>query len=88
MANYPKFPFYAPRTIQELYQSLESWVNELTRELDAQDTFIEAAPSTNIYTVTSVSEIGRPSAGDVAYSTSSSKFRGYTTTATGWVDFN
>lgn len=88
MANYPKFPYYAPENIQDLYRLLEGWANELSRELDSQDTFIEAQPATKIYTVTTVTDIGRPSGGDVAYSTSSSIFRGYTTTATGWVDFN
>ena len=46
-------------------------------------------PGLSNYTkITTVTEIGRPSAGAVAYSTSSGKFRGYTTTATAWVDFN
>ena len=88
MASYPKFPFYPVRNLTDLQTTLINWGNELTRELDTQDNINESTPSTTIYTVASVSEIGRPRPGDVAYSTSTSKFRGYTTTAAGWVDFN
>lgn len=89
MATYPGLPKYTEiTTVQQLESILRTFVNELTRELDLEDQKQTNAPSTKVYTVTSVTEIGRPSAGDVAYSTSSSKFRGYTTTATGWVDFN
>jgi len=89
MANYPRLPtFSLPRNVAELFDIMFRWSNELTRELDTRDTKEENRPSTNIYTVTTVTEIGRPGAGDVAYSTSSSIFRGYTTTAAGWVDFN
>jgi len=89
MATYPGLPKYTEiTTIQQLESILRTFVNELTRELDLEDQKQTNAPSTKVYTVTTVTNIGRPSAGDVAYSTSSVKFRGYTTTATGWVDFN
>ena len=89
MATYPGLPKYTEiTTVQQLEGIVRTFVNELTRELDLEDQKQTNAPSTKVYTVTSVTEIGRPSAGDVSYSTSSSKFRGYTTTATGWVDFN
>ena len=88
MSNYPKFHFYPSRSLADLQTTLINWGNELTRELDTEDTAVRTRPSTTIYTVASVSEIGRPRPGDVAYSTSTTKFRGYTTTAAGWVDFN
>jgi hypothetical protein len=66
---------------------LLSWSNELTRELDARDIQVQDSPSTTINTVVSTSEIGRPANGNVAYSISASKFRGYVD-GTGWVDFN
>ena len=89
MATYPGLPKYTEiTTIQQLESILRTFVNELTRELDLEDQKQTNAPYTKVYTVTTVTDIGRPSAGDVAYSTSSVKFRGYTTTATGWVDFN
>lgn len=89
MATYPRFPqFLTIRTLDDFYRVISTYTNELTRELDLEDAKQTSAPSTKIYTVTSITEIGRPSPGDVAYSTSSSIFRGYTTTVAGWVDFN
>jgi hypothetical protein len=77
MANYPKLPRFTVNELVDLQRLLLSWSNELTRELDA----------TTINTVVSTSEIGRPANGNVAYSISASKFRGYVD-GTGWVDFN
>ena len=75
------------QSINEFKKTMIAWANELTRELDNEDIKVAAAPSTNIYTVVSTSEIGRPANGNVAYSISASKFRGYVE-GTGWVDFN
>lgn len=88
MANYPKFPIRRPASTDELHGDMSRWANELTRELNTEDIRQTNAPSTQIYTVVTVTEIGRPKAGDVAYAISAGKFRGYTTTATGWVDFH
>lgn len=87
MANYPRLPNFTVEELGELQRLLLSWSNELTRELDARDTQVNASPSTNIYAVVSTGTIGRPSSGDVAYSISASKFKGYVS-GTGWVDFN
>ena len=88
MANYPRFStYFTPRSIIDLYDSLRSWGNELARELDTRDAQVDGRPSTNIYTVVSVSEIGRPANGDVAFAASAGKYRGYVS-GTGWVDFN
>jgi hypothetical protein len=87
MANYPKFPLNRPSTAEELHASLTIWANELTRELDTENLRQSSTPSTKIYTVVTITDIGRPEQGDVAYAISVGKFKGYTTTATEWVDF-
>jgi len=78
MANYPKYTGI---------DRLDFWANELTRELDTRDRNVDNRPATRIYTVVSVSEIGRPLSGDIAFAASAGKFRGYVS-GTGWVDFN
>lgn len=78
MANYPRYAGL---------ENIEFWANELTRELDTRDRVVDARPATRIYTVVSVSEIGRPASGDIAFAASAGKFRGYVS-GTGWVDFN
>lgn len=87
MANYPKLPRFTVNELADLQRLLLSWSNELTRELDARDIQVQDSPSTTINTVVSTSEIGRPANGNVVYSISASKFRGYVD-GTGWVDFN
>ena len=87
MASYPKLPRFTVNELVDLQRMLLSWSNELTRELDARDIQVQDTPSTTINTVVSTSEIGRPANGNVAYSISASKFRGYVD-GTGWVDFN
>lgn len=87
MANYPKLPRFTVNELVDLQKLLLSWSNELTRELDARDIQVQDSPSTTINTVVSTSEVGRPANGNVAYSISASKFRGYVD-GTGWVDFN
>jgi len=88
MANYPKFSsVFVPRTVADLHRELITWANELARELDSQDTFLESLPSTKIYTVTTATDVKGPLDGFVSYSTSSTKYRGYVS-GTGWVDFN
>ena len=87
MAYYPKLPRFTVNELVDLQRLLLSWSNELTRELDARDIQVQDSPSTTINTVVSTSEIGRPANGNVAYSISASKFRGYVD-GTGWVDFN
>ena len=87
MANYPKFPPNKPSTTEELHNSITIWANELTRELDTENLRQDSAPSTKIYAVVTITDIGRPQQGDVAYTISAKEFKGYTTTATGWVNF-
>jgi hypothetical protein len=93
MARYPDLPFLINITQEEtrkVYQTLEKWGAALINQLDLRDQEIEATPTTNIYTVVTVTNIGRPKGGDIAYSASSGKFKGYVSTAasTTWKDFN
>tara|TARA_R110002124_G_scaffold83273_2_gene218168 strand:+ start:316 stop:552 length:237 start_codon:yes stop_codon:yes gene_type:complete len=76
MARYPTLPFnITVAEPQNTYDQVQDWSSALINELNARDTQIDTAPSTNIYTVTTVTEIGRPQKGDIAYSVSSGKFK-------------
>ena len=86
MANYPKYPVNKPASADELHSDLTRWANELTRELDTESLRQDSAPSTKIYTVVTITDIGRPQQGDVAFAISVTKFKGYTGSA--WVDFH
>ena len=93
MARYPDLPYLLNVTQEEtrkVYQALEKWGAALVNQLDLRDQELEGAPSTNIFTVVTVTDIGRPKGGDVAYSASSGKFKGYVSTAasTTWKDFH
>ena len=59
--------------------------NNKTRDID-----IDSTPSTNIYTVVNISDIGRPRKGDIAYFSSVGKFKGYVSlgSETSWQDLN
>mgnify|MGYP003652832252 FL=1 len=48
---------------------------------------LNTRPASNILTVVTVASIGRPSNGNVVFSASAGKFRGFVS-GTGWVDFN
>ncbi len=89
MATYPKLPLYiVPKTLSDLVQTLSTYTNELTRELDLEDQKQNNAPATKVFTVATVTSIGRPRPGDIAFATNSGKFKGYVTTAAGWSNFN
>tara|TARA_Y100000033_G_C2702881_1_gene89465 strand:- start:26 stop:295 length:270 start_codon:yes stop_codon:yes gene_type:complete len=89
MANYPALPRYLPLDASpaDVYNELVSWANQLGQELDTRDSLVDNRPSTKFYAVTTVTEIGRPQAGDIAYSKDEEKFKGYVS-STGWVDFH
>jgi hypothetical protein len=69
---------------------LETWSGLLTSELETRDVDVDAAPATNIYTVVTLSEIGRPRKGDIAYAASAGKYKGYVSlgSETSWQDLN
>lgn len=80
MANYPKVP-------SDVQGSMQIWGNELVRELDTRDLLESSRPTTKIYSVVTVTEIGRPASGDIVFAISATKFRGYVS-GTGWIDFH
>jgi len=94
VARYPTFPTsfngVTNDELRELYTTLETWSALLTNELENRDVLVDAAPSTNIYTVVTVTDIGRPRKGDIAYSASSGKYKGYVSLGaeTSWQSLN
>jgi len=87
MASYPKFSVYREiQNINDMYNEVVSWGNRLTAELDVRDEEVNNKATIKVEVVVTVAEIGRPQAGDVAFSSGESKFKGYTGSA--WVDFH
>ena len=74
----------------EMYSSIQRWGSVLVQELNSRDLQVNSKPATNIYTVVTVTEIGRPKKGDIAYSASSGKFKGYVSLGaeTSWQNLN
>ena len=89
MANYPNLPLYIPSReyLERVYDEIVSWANQLAQELDLRDNQVDNRPATKVYSVVTVTEIGRPSPGDIAFSLGEEKFKGYVS-STGWVDLN
>jgi len=90
MARYPTLPGMSTEDIRTMYQEIQRWGSILIGELNYRDSQIDTKPSTNIYTVVTVTNIGRPRKGDIAYSTSSGKFKGYVSlgSETSWQNLN
>jgi hypothetical protein len=94
MARYPDFPTIFPDDVKKgvdyIYRRFQRWGSALINELDTRDILVDATPSTNIYAVVTVTSIKRPDKGDIAYSVSSGKFKGYVSTATtkAWQNLN
>ena len=91
--RYPDLPLLfnlKDNELKELYNTVERWGAALTNELDTRDTQDDKRPSTNIYTVVTVTEIGIPRKGDIAYSASSGKYKGYVSlgSETSWQNLN
>lgn len=89
MANYPNLPLYIPsrENLEKVYDEILSWANQLAQELDLRDNQIDNRPATKVYSVVTVTEIGRPNPGDIAFSLGEEKFKGYVS-STGWVNLN
>ena len=87
MASYPQFSIFRQiKSISEMYSEIVSWGNRLTSELEIRDNEVINTPTTRVEVVVTVTEIGRPQAGDIAFSSGESKFKGYTGSA--WVNFH
>ena len=95
MARYPAVPrIYnelkdTPK-VEKVYRDLEQWGGALVNQLDTRDLQVDSKPSTKIYSVVTITEVGSPRKGDIVYAASAGKFKGYvSTTATqAWADLN
>ena len=91
MARYPTLPFaFTVKDLNQVYQEVQRWSSVLINTLNSRDLQVDTKPSTNIYRVVTVTSIGRPSKGDIAYSASTGKFKGYVSlgSTTEWQDLN
>jgi hypothetical protein len=94
MARYPAFPLIFPEDVKKgvdyVYGRIRQWSAALINELDTRDQIQEGKPTSNIYAVVTVTTIKSPDKGDIAYSVSSGKFKGYVSTAStkAWQDLN
>ena len=95
MARYPAVPraydaFKNSPEADRVYREISQWGGALVNQLDTRDLQVDAKPSTKIYSVVTITEIGRPRKGDIAYSASSGKFKGYVSlgSETSWQDLN
>ena len=91
MARYPTLPQnMSTDDIRRMYSEIQRWGSILINELNNRDIVAESTPSSNIYTVVTITSIGRPRKGDIAYSASTGKFKGYVSlgSETSWQDLN
>ena len=91
MARYPTLPFTLTNDdLVDMYKQVRSWGEVLVQELDSRDLQVDSAEAQTIFRVTTVTEIGRPVKGAIAYSTSTGKFKGYVSlgSETSWQDLN
>jgi len=91
MARYPALPQRLnDQELLSMYKQIQRWGSVLINELDSRDLDEQNRPSTNILSVVTITSIGRPKKGDIAYSASSGKFRGYVSLGaeTSWQDLN
>ena len=81
MARYPEVSTFimvdlSSEESRSVYNELQLWSGALINELDTRDTEIDAAPSTTVLSVVTVTDIGAPIAGNIAFSSGESKFKG------------
>ena len=91
MARYPTLPFTLTNDdLVDMYKQVRSWGEVLVQELDSRDLQVDSTEAQTIFRVTTVTEIGRPVKGAIAYSTSTGKFKGYVSlgSETSWQDLN
>ncbi len=91
MARYPEVSTFimvdlSSEESRSVYNELQLWSGALINELDTRDTEIDAAPSTTVLSVVTVTDIGAPIAGNIAFSSGESKFKGYD--GTNWQDLH
>ena len=93
MARYPDMPTLynlSNKEMNDTYNELKSWSGSLINELETRDTEVNSTPSTNIYSVVTVTTIGRPRAGNCLVKILNCMFQGYVSIGgtTEWQDLN
>ena len=93
MALYPQLPKFlniVNTEVRDMYEEIQRWGSILINELDNRDQQERVTPSTNVLVVTTVTTLKRPKKGDIAYSASAGKFKGYVSSGstTEWQNLN
>ena len=95
MARYPAVPktydaFKGSPEADRVHREISQWGAALVNQLDTRDAQVDSTPSTKIYTVVTITDIGRPSKGNVIYSLNEGKYKGYVSlgATTTWQDLN
>ena len=84
---YPQFSSYTSiKDINDMYDKLVRWSNTFIQELETRDIQKDNKPSNKFQSVVTVTNLGNPQSGDIAFSIGESKFKGYTGSA--WVDLH
>ena len=91
MARYPEVSTFimvdlSNEESRTVYNEMQLWSGALINELDTRDTEVDASPSTTVLSVVTVTDIGAPIAGNIAFSSGESKFKGYD--GTNWQDLH
>ena len=91
MARYPEVSTFimvdlSSEESRAVYNEMKSWSGALINELDTRDIEVDASPSTTVLSVVTVTDIGAPIAGNIAFSSGESKFKGYD--GTNWQDLH
>jgi len=91
MARYPEVSTFimvdlSNEESRTVYNEMQLWSGALINELDTRDIEVDAAPSTTVLSVVTVTDIGAPIAGNIAFSTGESTFKGFD--GTNWQDLH
>jgi len=91
MARYPEVSTFimvdlSNEESRTVYNEMQLWSGALINELDTRDIEVDASPSTTVLSVVTVTDIGAPIAGNIAFSSGESKFKGFD--GTNWQDLH
>ena len=84
MARYPELSNLVnvpTKELRDMYNEMQRWGATLLNELDSRDSEVDNRPSTTIRVAVTSGTITNPQKGDVVYSTSSGKYKGFVSTA-------
>ena len=84
MARYPELSNLVnvpTKELRDMYNEIQRWGATLLNELDSRDSEVDNRPSTTIRVAVTSGTITNPQKGDVVYSTSSGKCKGFVSTA-------